>query len=259
MSSPASKDQFIGGGAYVLQPRNDGHRSGMDAVFLAATVPANATGVLYDLGSGAGAAGFCCAARAPGLSVRLVERDDDMLALAREGCQLPENRAFSNRVDVLSADILMPPPAREAAGLVANSADWVIANPPFYLQQKVRSSPHQHRREAHVLEEGDLETWFRLTAMLLKPGGQMAIIHTADALIDVLKLCEGRFGSLEIRPIHPRAGKKANRVVVSGQKGSRGELALLPDFIVHDDAGNTPDAAAILREGKGFSELQAPL
>lgn len=259
MTTTASKDQFIGGGAYVLQPRSDGHRSGLDAVFLAATVPGTATGLLYDLGSGTGAAGFCCAARAPDLKVRLVERDEDMLDLAREGCDLPENRAFSDRVEVLSADILMPAPAREEAGLVANSADWVIANPPFYLQQKVRSSPHQHRREAHVLEEGDLETWFRLTAMLLKPGGQMAIIHTADALIDVLKLCEGRFGSLEIRPIHPRFGKKANRVVVSGQKGSRGELTLLPDFIVHDDAGNTTQAAAILREGKGFSDLETPL
>lgn len=259
MTTTASKDQFIGGGAYVLQPRSDGHRSGMDAVFLAATVPGTAKGVLYDLGSGTGAAGFCCAARAPDLTVRLVERDDDMLELAREGAGLPENQTFSDRVEILSADILMPAPAREDAGLVANSADWVIANPPFYLQQKVRSSPHQHRREAHVLEEGDLETWFRLTAMLLKPGGQMAIIHTADALIEVLKLCEGRFGSLEIRPIHPRFGKKANRVVVSGQKGSRGELTLLPDFIVHDDAGNTTEAAAILREGKGFSDLRSPL
>lgn len=259
MTSLASKDQFIGGGAYVLQPRTDGHRSGMDAVFLAASVPGNASGTLYDLGSGTGAAGFCCAARAPDLKVRLVERDEDMLKLARAGCSLSENSAFADRVEVLSADILMPAPAREEAGLVPNSADWVIANPPFYLQQKVRSSPHQHRREAHVLEEGDLETWFRLTAMLLKPGGQMAIIHTADALIDILKLCEGRFGSLEIRPIHPRFGKKANRVVVSGQKGSRGELALLPDFIVHDDSGNTSEAVAILREGKGFSDLAPPL
>ncbi|MEH6727290.1 MAG: methyltransferase, partial [Hyphomicrobiales bacterium] len=126
MTTTASKDQFIGGGAYVLQPRSDGHRSGMDAVFLAASVPRTATGLLYDLGSGTGAAGFCCAARAPELAVRLVERDEDMLELARNGCRLPENSAFSDRVEVLPADILMPAPAREEAGLVANSADWVI-------------------------------------------------------------------------------------------------------------------------------------
>ena len=256
MTTPASKDQFIGGGAYVLQPRAEGHRSGMDAVFLAAMVPADATGVLYDLGAGSGAAGFCAAARAPGLSVCLVERDEDMLVLAEKGRQLPENRGFADRIHIIAADILMPAPSREKAGLAANSADWVIANPPFYVQEKVRSSPHPHRREAHVLGEGDLETWFRLAAMLLKPGGHMALIHTANALIDVLKLCEGRFGGIEIRPIHPRPGKKANRVVVCGQKGSRGELTLLPDFIVHDETGNTAQAKAILRQGKGFSDLE---
>lgn len=256
MTTAASKDQFIGGAAYVLQPRIEGHRSGMDAVFLAAVVPGNATGTLYDLGAGTGAAGFCAAARAPGLSVCLVERDEDMLDLAEKGRELPENAGFANRIHIIPADILMPAPAREKAGLAANSADWVIANPPFYLQEKVRGSPHPHRREAHVLEEGELETWFRLAAMLLKPGGHMAVIHTANALIEILKLCEGRLGGLEIRPIHPRSGKKANRVVVCGQKGSRGELALLPDFIVHDEAGNTVQARAILRQGKGFSDLE---
>lgn len=259
MSAKVSKDKFIGGGAYVLQPLSDGHRSGMDAVFLAAAVPSDGVGVLYDLGSGTGAAGFCAAARAKALSVRLVERDDDMLQLAKEGLNLPENEAFADRVKIVSADILMPAMEREDAGLMANSADWVIANPPFYLETKVRSSPHQHRREAHVLEEGDLETWFRLAAMLLKPGGHIALIHKADALGEVLNLCQGRFGGLVVRPIHPRAGKCANRVVISGQKGSRGALNLLPGFVVHDDEGNTPGAAAILRNGKGFADFDKHL
>lgn len=259
MTAPASKDQFIGGRAYVLQPRSDGHRSGMDAVFLAATVPSDAVGLLYDLGSGSGAAGFCAAARAEKLSVRLVERDEDMLQLAEQGRELSENAAFSERIVVVSADILMPAVDRENAGLMANSADWVIANPPFYLENKVRSSPHQHRREAHVLEEGDLETWFRLAAMLLKPGGHIALIHTAEALSEVLELCNGRFGGLVVRPIHPRARKNANRVVICGQKGSRGALKLLQGFVVHDDEGNTPEAAAILRRGKGFADLDKHL
>ncbi|MEP0519728.1 MAG: methyltransferase [Hyphomicrobiales bacterium] len=259
MSVEVSKDQFIGGGAYVLQPLADGHRSGMDAVFLAAAIPSDASGVLYDLGAGTGAAGFCAAARAENLHVKLVERDDDMLQLAKEACVLPENARFAERIDILSANILMPATEREEAGLVANSADWVIANPPFYLENKVRSSPNQHRREAHVLEEGDLETWFRLAAMLLKPGGRISLIHKADALSEILRLCEGRFGGLVIRPIHPRVGKPANRLILSGQKGSRGVLSLLPGFNVHDDAGNTPHAAAILRHGKGFADLDKHL
>ncbi len=255
MNTDASKDQFIGGEAHVLQPRAEGHRSGLDAVLLGACIPATATGLLYDLGAGTGAAGYCAAARASKLQVKLVERDADVIPLARKGLELRENRKFAERVQVLDADILMPPAQREGAGLIANSADWVITNPPFYHQDRVRSSPHMHRRDAHVLDSGELEIWFRLSAMLLKPSGFFSIIHMAEALNEVLELCKGRFGNLEIRPIHPRQGKNANRVIVSGQKGSKGVTKLMPGFIVHADQRHSAHARQILRHGKGFSDL----
>ncbi|MBL4645452.1 MAG: methyltransferase, partial [Rhizobiales bacterium] len=228
-------------------------------VLLAACIPSTAKGLLYDLGAGTGAAGYCAAARAPELNARLVERDTEVIPLAKQGLSLPENKDFAGRIEIVEADILMPPAQREAAGLIANSADWVIANPPFYRQDRVRSSPHMHRREAHVLGRGDLEIWFRVSAMLLKPGGYFSIIHMAEALNEILDLCKGRFGSLEIRPIHPRLGKHANRVIVSGQKGSRGVTKITPGFIVHAEQRHSPQARDILRHGKGFSDLDLHL
>ncbi|KJS21015.1 MAG: hypothetical protein VR78_00650, partial [Hoeflea sp. BRH_c9] len=51
-----SVDAFHNGGFHLLQPLGSGHRAGMDAMLLAATVPEGARGTLADLGAGAGAA-----------------------------------------------------------------------------------------------------------------------------------------------------------------------------------------------------------
>ena len=49
-------DAFHNGKFYIEQPKGVGHRSGIDAMLLGATVPLDATGKLADLGAGAGAA-----------------------------------------------------------------------------------------------------------------------------------------------------------------------------------------------------------
>ena len=52
-----SRDRFFRGGFEVLQPVNGGHRSGSDALLLAASIEERASGQLADLGAGAGVAG----------------------------------------------------------------------------------------------------------------------------------------------------------------------------------------------------------
>ena len=48
-----TRDAFLGGRVLVLQPaRGGGHRSGLDAVYLAAAVPEDVQGHVVDLGSG---------------------------------------------------------------------------------------------------------------------------------------------------------------------------------------------------------------
>jgi tRNA1(Val) A37 N6-methylase TrmN6 len=111
-------------------------------------------------------------------------------------------------------------------------------------------SPRPARAGAHVLGEGGLGPWFRAAARLLKSGGTATVIFRADGLDLVLSAAEGRFGGLDILPIHPRAGDPALRVLVRGVKGSRAPLRLLPPVVLHRDGGNAfrPEIEAILRD-----------
>ncbi|MQT13999.1 tRNA1(Val) (adenine(37)-N6)-methyltransferase [Segnochrobactrum spirostomi] len=247
---PFTRDAFLGGRLIVRQPSGGAHRSGHDAVLLAAAVPAGLVGRLYDLGAGAGVAGLCAGLRAPGLAVDLVERDPAALAAARLTLDEPENAGIVTRARVIEADILMPAAARAEHGLIPGSAAMVVTNPPFHRAGTVRASPDVARAGAHVLGPEGLEPWLKLAAALAAPDGRVAIIFPAAGLKDVLDSLAGRFGAVVVVPVQARADAAAIRIVVTGRKGSRAPLALAPALVLHEPDGRpTAAARAILEDG----------
>ena len=122
-----TEDAFLDGRVRLLQPIA-GYRAATDPVFLAAACPARAGERVLDLGSGAGAAAFCLAARVPGVRVEGLERQPAYAALS-------ERNAARNGVDwrVWRGDVAAPP-----AELRQISFDHVITNPPFFGAEIVR-------------------------------------------------------------------------------------------------------------------------
>ncbi|MGH2340432.1 tRNA1(Val) (adenine(37)-N6)-methyltransferase [Segnochrobactraceae bacterium EtOH-i3] len=248
-----SCDRFLNGRCAVLQPRKGRHRSGHDAILLAATVPADARGRVVDLGAGVGVAGLALAVRVPALAVTLAERDPVAVALAQRSLALPENAAVRGRVRVVEADVTAPAAVRQAAGLGRETAEHVILNPPFYPAGSVRSATAE-RAAAHVLAEDGLERWLRTAADLLVAGGRVHLIFPASGLKTALDALDGRFGALRIRPVQARLGGDAIRVLVGGVKGSRAPLGLGAPLVLHEASGAGPsaEAAAILAGDAGI-------
>ena len=241
------------GGALRLKQMSGGHRAGSDAVILAATVPASEAGLVVDAGSGTGAAGLAVAIRAPGTHVRLVEIDRATARLARETVGI--NR-LEGRVTVVEADLLAAFGVRKAGGQAAADADHVITNPPYLSEGQARLSPDPDRRRAHVMPEGGLDRWVLACQAMLKARGVLTMIHRADALAGVLAALSGHFGGLVVKPVHPRADAAATRILVSGQKGSRAPLRILPGLVLHEADGRFTDVAEALHRGVGTIDLQ---
>jgi tRNA1(Val) A37 N6-methylase TrmN6 len=248
-----SVDAFLGGRVTLVQPLK-GHRAGLDAALLQALVPADADGEAIDLGTGVGTVALALAARVAGLNVTGVERDRDALACGAAALARPENAAFVGRVRFLAADVAAGRVEREAAGLLDRSADWVLMNPPFDAEGRVRASPDPARRAAHVSGPEELAGWCRTAAGLLKPGGSLGLIHRASALPAILAALPGRFGEAVILPVHPSATAPATRVLVRARRGSRGPLSLAPGLVLHrEDGGWTELADALLRGERALS------
>lgn len=248
-------DRFLDGRVVVEQPARGRHRAGLDAVLLAALVPATATGRLVDFGAGVGTAGLCAAARVPGVAVTLAERDETVLDLARANAVRAENAAFGDRVSVVAVDLLRRGGARDAA-LPRESFDHVIVNPPFFAAGEVRASPADARARAHVFADGWLGDWMRVAASVLVPRGRLAMIFKGDGLGEVLDALAGRFGDVAIRPVHPRDDAPAHRLLVVAIKGSRARPSILPGLVLHPPGSDRyrDPAEAILR---GRADLAA--
>ena len=249
-------DAFLGGLVEAVQPARGHHRSGLDAVILAAALGDGVRGRIVDMGAGAGVAGLSLAARAKAARVVLAEREVELVGCARQALGRPGNTKFADRVDVVCVDLLAGE-ARKTAELLPESFDHALMNPPFHDPGSVRASPDDFRARAHVLGAGGLDDWFRAAAALIRPQGTLAAILPADRLPAVLTACEGRFGGLAVLPLHPRAEEPATRVLVRGIKGSRAMMRLLPGLILHGEAGSAflPGLVAILRDGASLADI----
>lgn len=243
-SSPVAEtvDAFHYGRFHVVQPKGRGHRSGMDAMLLAALV-ADARAIrVADLGAGAGAAGMAVAARLPKAEAVLVERSAEMAAYAVKSLALPENAAFAPRVSVLEADVTLTGKARLAAGLPDDHFDHVIMNPPFNHAAD-RTTPDALKAEAHAMVGGLFESWIRTAGAILKPGGQLSLIARPESIAEIIAACGRRFGGLEITALHPRAGENAVRILVTAIKGSRARLSLRAPLLMHEEGTHRFSAA----------------
>ena len=88
-----TEDRFLDGRVIVLQPTN-GFRAGLDAVMLAASVPAKTGDDVLELGAGAGTASLCLSKRVSDISIIGVEIDPTLAALANTRSPRYANRAL---------------------------------------------------------------------------------------------------------------------------------------------------------------------
>lgn len=252
MADPTTTDVFLGGALRITQPAR-GYRAGIDALIVAAAVPARPgdSGTVLDVGAGVGTIGLAVAHRWPEASITLAEIDPDLAALA-VGNILANghaNRMTAVVIDVAAGGAVLHDPHR-STGLAAASFTHVVSNPPYYDVGRAIVPASPMRARAHQMPPSALDPWIAFMATAAVSGGTITLIHRAEALPRLLEALTPRFGALRIRPLHPRAGAPANRILVTGIKGSRAPLTIAPALLVHDEAGAyRPEIEAVLRDG----------
>ena len=247
-----TEDAFLGGKLRLRQPKS-GHRAGHDAMLLAAATPARPGDRVADLGSGVGAAGLAVAKRVNPIELVLAEIDERLVELARANA-----RVNAVAVEALVLDVTSTAERYASAGLVPDSVDVVIMNPPFNDAARHRASPDKARQVAHVAAEQTLEGWIHAARRILKTGGSLAMIWRADGIAEVLAALDRGFGSLAVLPVHADAASPAIRVLVRATKGGRAPARLLAALLLNDEAGlPTPYAQRVLA-GEGLLPLAIP-
>jgi tRNA1(Val) A37 N6-methylase TrmN6 len=248
-ASEFTEDAFLGG-QLRLRQRKSGHRAGHDALLLAAATPARSGDRVVDFGAGVGAAGLAVARRVAGIELVLVEIDAALAALAR-------GNAASNAIaaDIVVLDVTSAADAFAAAGLIPDSADVVLMNPPFNDPVRHRGSPDKAREIAHVATAATLERWIHAGRRILKSGGVLTLIWRADGLAEVLAALGRGFGSVAILPVHGDAKMPAIRVLIRAIKGGKAPVQIYAALMLNDESPLPNKQLQDILDGKGVLPL----
>jgi len=248
-SGEHTEDAFLGGRLRLRQPKA-GHRAGHDAILLAAATAARPGDRVVEFGAGVGAAGLALARRVEEIRLVLVEIDAELAELAR-------GNAAANAIsaDVVMLDVTSEASAFAAAGLVPDSADVVLMNPPFNDPARHRASPDKARVSAHVATAATLEGWVHAGRRILKSGGVLTLIWRADGIAEVLAALDRGFGSLKILPVHGDPAMPANRVLIRAIKGGKAPTEIHPGLMLNEASTVPNKRVQEILAGKGALPL----
>jgi tRNA1(Val) A37 N6-methylase TrmN6 len=215
-----------------------GHRTGIEPVLLAASIPARPGERVLEGGTGSGAALLCLAARVPGIAGVGVEREPAVADLGRANAAA---NGFSD-VAIFTGDLAEAP--------WAGAFDHAFANPPWH-DPAGTVSPDSGKEAARRATPALFEEWAARLAAPLRHRGTLTFVVAAT----VLPACLAAFtaagcGGLSVLPLWPRAGVAAKLVLLQGIKGGRSPFRLLPGLALHTESGEfSAKAEEILRGG----------
>lgn len=231
-----SEDRLLGGRVLLHQPER-GLRAGLDAVMLAAAVPARPGETVLEAGAGSGAAILCLMARVPRLAGIAIERDPVLAALARRNAA-----ANGAALTVIEGDIADP-----ALRAALPRCHHAFANPPYWAAGT--RPPEALRAGATHADSVPLAAWAAFCAAPLGHRGSVTLILPAARLSDgMAALRAAGCGALTLLPLWPRGGVAAKRLILAGRRGARGPDRVLPGLVLHEGAGWSAAAETVLRD-----------
>ncbi|MCS6855579.1 MAG: methyltransferase [Elioraea sp.] len=217
-------------------------------MLLAAAVPAEAGEAVLEAGLGTGAAALALLARVPGCRVVGIERDPELVEIARRNAAL---NAVEDRLAIVCGDLAERTTHRAVASL--GPFQRAMANPPFFRGGTASPDPLR-RAAAHESPQAPLALWVSVLARRLQQRGTLTLIVPPERLVEALIACaDAGVGSHTLFPLWPRAGRPARRLIIHGVKGGRAPLRLTAGLVLHEGERFTAEAEAVLRDAGAIS------
>lgn len=227
---------LLDGRVRYAQPQ-DGYRTGIEPVLLAASVPARAGQRVLEAGTGAGAGLLCLAARVPGVLGLGVEVDPDMAELARRNVAA---NGFEG-ISIATADI--------GGWRGDGTFDHAFSNPPWH-DPAATLPPAVRRRLATHEGEVPLAGWIAALRTGLRPAGSLTVLLPATQAARAMAALHAEgCGRITLFPLWPKPGRDAKLVLIQGHAAQRGPNRVAPGVVLHEANGAFSDQIQSLLRG----------
>ncbi len=218
-------------GIIIHQPEN-GYRHSIDPLLLAAHVCVQPAAHIIDIGCGCGIISLILACRFPTVQITGIETQTELAAYARQN--VLDNR-FEHQVCIINKDINLLPDQE-----FHTPADIIVSNPPYRKKGTGRINPNGQKAIARHEITLNLNQMFTAAHRFLTQSGRLYMIYPLHRLPDVIKTAQLFCMEFDfIRPVHPKPGTAAIRVIVCIQKEKNGSGRILDPFYLYSP-GNNP-------------------
>lgn len=217
----------------LLIQKKRGFRFGIDAVLLANFADVKTGAQVVDLGTGTGVIPILLAGKTKATRIVGIEIQKDVVEMALRSVALNK---LTEKIQIIEGNI------KDVRILPEASFDVVVSNPPYIKKNTGIRSEDESKDIARHEVLCTLEDVIKLSAKLLKSGGQFAMVHKPERLVDIMCLMrQYRIEPKYIRFVHPYADKKPNIMLVKGTLGGGQDLKFLPPLYVYKRAGEFSD------------------
>jgi tRNA1Val (adenine37-N6)-methyltransferase len=213
-----------------LIQKKGGFCFGVDAVLLANFVDVKKNDEVIDLGTGTGIIPVLLAGKTEARRITGLEIQREMFEMASRSVMLNK---LEDRVAIIHGDL------KEAVELFgASRFNVVVANPPYMNKGGGIVNPSGPKAISRHEIMCTLEDVIRVSSKLLVPGGQLAMVHKPERLVDIICLMRSyRVEPKYIRFVHPSPYRKANLLLVKGFRNGNPQLKMMEPLYVYDQNG----------------------
>lgn len=203
---------------------------GMDAVLLSGFARAKKGDKVIDLGTGTGIIPLLMEAKTEAGHLTGLEIQPDSADMANRSVRLNQ---LEDKITIITGDI------KEAVNLFgAASFDVVTSNPPYMTQHHGLANPEDAKAIARHEILCTLEDVISQASKLLKPGGNLFMVHRPFRLVEIFALMrENGLEPKRMKLVYPFVDKEPNMVLIEANRGGKARLQVEKPLIVYQKPG----------------------
>ena len=220
------------GGRFIYRYDDTVFPPSTDSFLLAAFAAPKRGDTVAELGAAAGLAELLLAAKEDSLRFLHIELDPHAVELARENFAVS---GLSARVRFFAGDL------RERSVLPENnSADYMIANPPYYPATRGKCSSAMAAARSET--ECTFADFVKAARYLLRSGGRFAFVHRAERLAELCCILrESGFEPKRLRLVQHSPVSAPSLVLMEALSDGKPGLKCEPTLLLHDEKGCETD------------------